>query len=56
MRIERWIILILGEHKDIQRLKCQACGGTFSGRKGTPLYDVKTGAEEVEVATIDIAP
>jgi len=31
----------LGEQKDIQRLKCQACEGTFSSRKGTPLYYVK---------------
>ena len=38
----------LGENKDIQRLRCQACGGTFSSRKGTPLYYVKSEAKEVE--------
>jgi len=38
----------LGENKDIQRLKCQACGRTFSSRKGTPLYYIKSEAKEVE--------
>jgi hypothetical protein len=38
----------LGEQKDIQRLKCQACEGTFSSRKGTPLYYVKSAAGQVE--------
>jgi hypothetical protein len=33
---------------DIQRFKCQACGGTFSSRKGTPLYYVKTATGEME--------
>ena len=38
----------LGENKDIQRLRCQACGRTFSSRKGTPLYYIKSEAKEVE--------
>ena len=38
----------LGVNKDIQRFKCQACGGTFSSRKGTPLYYIKTAIGEIE--------
>jgi transposase-like protein/IS1 family transposase len=38
----------LGMKGDIQRFKCQACGGTFSSRKGTPLYYVKSAAGQVE--------
>jgi hypothetical protein len=38
----------LGANQDIQRFKCQACGGTFSSRKGTPLYYVKTAIDEIE--------
>lgn len=40
----------LGENKDIQRLRCQACGGMFSSRKGTPLYYIKS--EEKEFAEV----
>jgi transposase-like protein len=38
----------LGVKGDIQRLKCQGCGGTFSSRKGTPLCYVKTPTGEIE--------
>jgi transposase-like protein len=38
----------LGANKAIQRFKCQACRGTFSSRKGTPLYYVKTATGEIE--------
>lgn len=40
----------LGENKNIQRLRCQACGGMFSSRKGTPLYYIKS--EEKEFAEV----
>lgn len=32
----------VGKDKTIQRLKCAGCNTTFSSRKGTPLYYVKT--------------
>jgi transposase-like protein/IS1 family transposase len=37
----------IGQDKTIQRLKCAACETTFSSRKGTPLYYVKTEPEMV---------
>ena len=35
--------------KKIQRFGCQACGQTFSSRRGTPLYHLKSDEDEVEV-------
>jgi hypothetical protein len=35
--------------KTIQRLCCQACRQTFSSRRGTPLYYLKSTAKEVEM-------
>ncbi|NLF79528.1 MAG: IS1 family transposase, partial [Chloroflexi bacterium] len=32
----------IGQDRTIQRLRCAACQATFSCRKGTPLYYVKT--------------
>jgi transposase-like protein len=37
----------LGTDKAIQRFKGKACSGTFSSRKGPPLYYVKTATDEV---------
>src|SRR5690606_34882603 len=37
----------IGRDKTIQRLKCAACETTFSSRKGTPLYYVKTEPEMI---------
>jgi transposase-like protein len=37
-----------GAQGDIQRFKCQACGSTFSSRKGTPWYYIKTSTGEIE--------
>jgi transposase-like protein len=37
----------IGKDKTIQRLKCAACETTFSSRKGTPLYYVKTEPEMI---------
>lgn len=37
----------IGREKTIQRLKCAACETTFSSRKGTPLYYIKTEPEMI---------
>ena len=37
-----------GQHP-IQRWRCQACGTTFSCRRGTPLYYLKSALSEVEL-------
>jgi transposase-like protein len=34
---------------DIQYLKCQACQKTFTSRKGTPMYYLKTKINQVEM-------
>jgi transposase-like protein len=38
-----------GQDHDIQYLKCQACQKTFTSRKGTPLYYLKTKTNQVEM-------
>lgn len=38
----------IGKNKDIQRWRCQACRTTFSCRRGTVLYDLKSASAEVE--------
>ena len=38
-----------GLNKDIQLLRCQACLCSFSSRRNTPLYYLKTGVERVEM-------
>jgi len=38
-----------GARSDIQTLKCQSCGSSFSTRRNTPLYYLKTNPERVEV-------
>src|SRR6266545_751449 len=41
-----------GQHERIQTLRCQACGTTFSMRRDTPLYRLKTASHRVaEVLT-----
>src|SRR6266542_4416837 len=41
-----------GQHERIQTLRCQACGTTFSTRRNTPLYRLKTASHRVaEVLT-----
>jgi transposase-like protein len=41
-----------GQHERIQTLRCQACGTTFSTRRTTPLYRLKTTSHRVaEVLT-----
>lgn len=41
-----------GKAERIQTFRCQACGTTFSSRRGTPLYRLKTPAQRVgEVLT-----
>ncbi len=41
-----------GKHERIQTFRCQACGVTFSARRNTPLYRLKTPAQRVgEVLT-----
>jgi transposase-like protein len=37
----------MGRDKAIQRLKCAACATTFSSRKGTPLYYIRTEPEMI---------
>jgi IS1 family transposase len=39
----------LDEQHTIQRWRCQACGTTFSSRRGTPLYYLKSAPSEVEL-------
>jgi len=42
-----------GQHERIQTLRCQACGTTFSMRRDTPLYRLKTASHRVaEVLTV----
>ena len=36
-----------GKHERIQTLRCQACGATFTSRRDTPLYRLKTPAVRV---------
>ena len=36
-----------GKQERIQTFRCQACGGTFSARRGTPLYRLKTASRQV---------
>jgi IS1 family transposase len=41
-----------GRHEHIQTFRCQACGTTFSARRHTPLYRLKTSSQRVgEVLT-----
>jgi len=41
-----------GQREQIQTLRCQACGATFSTRRDTPLYRLKTASSRVaEVLT-----
>ena len=41
-----------GKHERIQTFRCQACGTTFSARRDTPLYRLKTSSARVaEVLT-----
>jgi IS1 family transposase len=41
-----------GKHERIQTLRCQACGATFTSRRDTPLYRLKTPSQRVaEVLT-----
>lgn len=41
-----------GKAERIQTFRCQACGATFSARRGTPLYHLKTTSHRVaEVLT-----
>jgi hypothetical protein len=41
-----------GRHEPIQTFRCQACGTTFTARRDTPLYRLKTPAGRVgEVLT-----
>src|SRR6266540_5939836 len=41
-----------GRHERIQTFRCQACGTTFSARRDTPLYCLKTSSQRVgEVLT-----
>ncbi|MDQ5854331.1 MAG: hypothetical protein M3380_20125 [Chloroflexota bacterium] len=41
-----------GKHERIQTLRCQACGTTFTSRRDTPLYRLKTPSQRVgEVLT-----
>src|SRR5262249_49445581 len=39
----------LNSQQPIQRWRCQACGTTFSCRRGTPLYSLKSAPSEVEL-------
>jgi IS1 family transposase len=36
-----------GKRERIQTLRCQACGATFSSRRSTPLYHLKTASSRV---------
>ncbi len=36
-----------GKHEPIQTFRCQACGTTFSARRHTPLYRLKTPSQRV---------
>jgi len=38
-----------GQDHNIQNLKCQCCHKSFSSRKGTPLYYLKTSTQTVEM-------
>jgi hypothetical protein len=38
-----------GKDRDIQTLRCQACGCVFSARRNTPLYYLKTAHDRVEI-------
>jgi transposase-like protein len=41
-----------GRHEGIQTLRCQACQTTFSTRRDTPLYRLKTASSRIaEVLT-----
>jgi hypothetical protein len=43
---------VYGRRERIQTLRCQACGATFSTRRDTPLYRLKTASQRVaEVLT-----
>ena len=39
----------IGKGKTIQRWRCQACHTTFSCGRGTPLFYLKSPAEQVEM-------
>ncbi len=39
----------IGKHKHIQRWRCQACGTTFSCRRGTLLYYLKSDPAQVDL-------
>lgn len=38
-----------GKRGDIQTLRCQACGSSFSVRRNTPLYHLKTSPDRIEI-------
>jgi len=38
-----------GKRKDIQTFKCQCCQASFSSRRSTPLYHLKTHSDRVEM-------
>jgi transposase-like protein len=39
-----------GQRGDIQTLKCQCCGSSFSSRRNTPLYYLKTDPTRIEMS------
>jgi transposase-like protein len=39
-----------GQRGDIQTLKCQCCGSSFSTRRNTPLYYLKTNPTRIEMS------
>jgi hypothetical protein len=39
-----------GQRGDIQTLKCQCCGSSFSTRRNTPLYYLKTDPTRIEMS------
>jgi hypothetical protein len=44
-----------GKAEDIQRLRCQACHTTFSARRDTPLYRLKTPSPQVAMVLSALA-
>jgi transposase-like protein len=38
-----------GKHHDIQHFRCQACRCSFSSRRNTPLYYLKTSPDRIEL-------
>jgi transposase-like protein len=46
---------LYGHAERIQRLRCQACGRTFSARLHTPLYRLKTPSQRVALVLSAVA-